>query len=112
MKNKLDGYQLTEMNFFELTTILENEFTKAFTKLRLIDSKKIPNARFKKIIVQFDREVFQMNDQWVKSNLVFYTLAAFTLEWKYSINFIYSVAKRMKELGLSEFPDGSSLFVT
>ena len=47
MKTKLDGYQLTEMNF-ELTTILENEFTKAFTELRLIDSKKIPNARFRK----------------------------------------------------------------
>ena len=27
MKNKLDGYKLTEMNFFETTTILENEFT-------------------------------------------------------------------------------------
>ena len=49
MKTKLDGYQLTEMNFFELTTILENEFTKAFTELRLIDSKKIPNARFREI---------------------------------------------------------------
>lgn len=50
MKIKLEGYQLSEMNFFELTTILDNEFTKAFTEHRLIDSKKISNERFKKII--------------------------------------------------------------
>ena len=40
MKVKLEGYKLTEMNFFELTTILEYEFTKAFTELRLIILKK------------------------------------------------------------------------
>ena len=45
MKIKLEGYQLSEMNFFELTTILDNEFTKAFTEHRLIDSKKISNER-------------------------------------------------------------------
>ena len=38
MKNKLDGYKLTEMNFFETTTILENEFTKAVTEHRLTNS--------------------------------------------------------------------------
>lgn len=114
MKTKLDGYQLTEMNFFELTTILENEFTKAFTELRLIDSKKIPNARFREIIAQYDNEILQMNGRWVKSdeNIVFYTLAVFTLEWKYPINFIYSIVKRMEELGISEFPDQKSRMAT
>ena len=57
MKIKLEGYQLSEMNFFELTTILYNEFTKAFTEHRLIDSKKISNERFKKIIDQYDTEI-------------------------------------------------------
>lgn len=114
IKNKLDGYHLSEMNFFELTTIMENEFTKAFTELRLIDSKKISNARFKEIIAQYDREILQMNGQWVKSdeNIVFYTLAAFTLEWKYPINFIYNIAKRMEDLGISEFPDQKSRMAT
>lgn len=46
MKNKLEGYQLTKMNFFELATMLDNEFTKAFTEYRLVDSKKISNNRF------------------------------------------------------------------
>ena len=107
MSTKLDGYQLTEMNFFELTTILENEFTKAFTEMRLIDSKKVSNTRFKEIIAQYDAEICKMNGRWVKSDddIVFNTIAAFTLEWKYPVNFIYAVVKRMEELGISEFPD-------
>lgn len=107
MKVKLEGYKLTEMNFFELTTILEHEFTKAFTELRLIDSKKVSNDKFKNIIAQYDSVVCMLNGRWVKTDedTVFTSLAAFTLEWKYPVNFLYAVAKRMDELGISEFPD-------
>lgn len=57
MKIKLEGYQLSEMNFFELTTILDNEFTKAFTEHRLIDSKKISNERLKKTQAELAKKV-------------------------------------------------------
>ena len=91
IKNKLDGYQLTEMNFFELTTILENEFTKAYIEHRLIDSKKISNSRFKEIITKYDDEVRHMNDQWIRSDesKVFYSLAALHLNG--SINFLFFI---------------------
>lgn len=114
MKIKLEGYQLSEMNFFELTTILDNEFTKAFTEHRLIDSKKISNERFKKIIDQYDTEISCMNGHWLESDetIVFNTLAAFTLEWKYPINFIYAIAKRMEDLGISEFSDQRTRLAT
>lgn len=114
MKTKLAGYKLTEMNFFELTTILENEFTKAFTELRLIDSKKVSNDKFREIISQYDAEIDRMNCRWVKSDeeIIFNSLAAFTLEWKYPINFIYTVAERMEELGVKEFPDQKSRLAT
>lgn len=110
MKVKLEGYKLTEMNFFELTTILEHEFTKAFTELRLIDSKKISNAKFKNIIAQYDSVVCMLNSRWVKTDedTVFTSLAASTLEWKYPVNFLFAVARRMEELGISEFPDQKS----
>lgn len=39
---------------------------------------------------------------------VFTSLAAFTLEWKYPVNFLFAVARRMEELGISEFPDQKS----
>ena len=114
IKNELDGYQLTEMNFFEDTNILENEFTKSFTEHRLIDSKKVSNTRFKEIIDQYDDIVLQLNGRWLKSDedIVFCSLAAFTLEWKYPINFIYSVVNRMEELGISEFSDQMSRMAT
>lgn len=110
MKTKLKGYKLTEMNFFELTTILEYEFTKAFTELRLIDLKKVSNDKFKNIIAQYDSVICTLNGLWVKTNedIIFTSLAAFTLEWKYPINFLYAVVKRMDELGISEFPDQKS----
>lgn len=114
IKGKLDGYKITEMNFFELHTILENEFTKAFTELRVIDSKKVSNAKFKDIIAQYDAEICQLHSRWVKSDaeMVFTSLAAFTLEWKYPISFLYEVAKKMEELGISEFPDQRSRLAT
>ena len=114
IKNKLDGYQLTEMNFFEDTVILENEFTKSFTELRLIDSKKVLNSRFKEIINQYDEVILQLNGRWGKTDedVVFCSLAAFTLEWKYPINYLYSVVNRMEELGISDFPDQMSRMAT
>ena len=53
MKTKLDGYQLAEMNSFELT-IIDNKLKKVFTEHRLTDSKKIPNEGLKRIIDQYD----------------------------------------------------------
>lgn len=82
MKVKLEGYKLTEMNSFEFTTILEHEYTKAFTELRLIDSKKVSNSKFKNIIAQFDSVVCMLNGRWGKTDedIVFTSQAAFTLE--------------------------------
>lgn len=107
MKSKLEGYKLTEMNFFEITTIMENEFTKSMTEGRLVDSKKVSNARFRNILGQYDAVISGLNSKWLKSeeDIVFSSIAAFTLEWKYPISFLYHVVKRMEELGISDFPD-------
>lgn len=114
IKAKLEGYQMTEMNFFELTTMLDNEFTKAFSEYRIVDSKKVSNTRFKEIIAQYDATISQLNSRWLKTDedMVFNTIAAFTLEWKYPVNFLYNVAMRMEESGLSEFPDQRSRLAT
>ncbi len=107
MKTKIEGYKLTEMNFFETTTILENEFTKAVTEKRLIDSKKVSNERFVEIVSQYDLVIQELNEKWGKSaeDTVFSSIAAFTLEWKYPVHFLYEVARRMEELGIPSFPD-------
>lgn len=110
MKTRLSGYQLTEMNFFELNIMLENEFTKAFTEKRLIDSKKISNVHFKEIMQEFDDGISKLREGWLQSteDIVFSSLAAYTLEWKYPVNFLYVVAKKMEEKGLRDFPDAKA----
>lgn len=107
MEKKLEGYQLTEMNFFEITTVLENEFSKAISENRLIDSKKVTNEKFKDIIAQYDAVISELADSWDKTvdDIIFRTIAAFTLEWKYPVHFLYCIAKRMEELGISGFVD-------
>lgn len=107
MEKKLEGYQLTEMNFFEITKVSENEFSKAISENRLIDSKKVSNEKFKKIISQYDAVINELADSWDKTvdDIIFSTIAAFTLEWKYPVHFLYRIAKRMEELGILGFAD-------
>lgn len=114
METKLEGYKLTEMNFFEITTILENEFTKAVTENRLLDLKKVKNEKFRDIIAQYDAVINGLADSWDKTvdDTIFKTMAAFTLEWKYPIHFLYSIVKRMEELEISEFSDEQLRLVT
>ena len=111
MDNKLKGYKITEMNFFEITTILENEFTKALTEKRLIDSKKISNTAFKRIVAEYDSIIDNLEKTWESDthNIIFNSIAAFTLEWKYPIKFLYQVAKKMEEKNKSEFDDEQRL---
>ena len=110
IKNKKDGYKLNDMQFFEINNIMENEFTKALTENRLTNSKKISNDRFKDIMGQYDAIIENLNSEWDKNDhtAVFNTIAAFVLEWKFPVHFLYSIAKRMEELGISEFCDEQS----
>ena len=107
MKTRTEGYQLTDMQFFEIRTILNNEFTKAMTENRITNSKKVSNDRFRDIMVQYDAVIDVLNKDWDKDDhsAVFNTIAAFVLEWKFSVHFLYSIAKRMEELNVSNFDD-------
>lgn len=114
MKTRTEGYQLTDMQFFEVNTIMETDFTKAVTEHRLVDSKKISNDRFIDIMGQYDIIIDRLNKDWDKDDesTVFNTIAAFVLEWKYPVHFLYSLAKRMEELNISNFADEQLRLVT
>ncbi len=102
MPDKLEGYKLSEMNFFEITNVGELELIKAIINHRIMYAKKIPNDKFKEIANQYDkyvltwRELSQDNDK----NMVFYSLAYFTIEWKYAFNFLYSCLDTMDKAGI------------
>ena len=107
IQKKIDGYQISELNFFELKVMLEKGFSKAFTEHRIIDSKKVSGMRLEELVQEFDDTIDALHDDYCKANdkTIFSSLAAFILEWKFPINFIYSVAKAMDEKGLRDFPD-------
>ena len=107
MESKKEGHKLTRMNFFELSTILELDLVKALTECRLANTKKVDNTRFRKIMDQYDNLIASFKSKWLKSkeDIVFYSLAGFTLEWKYAVDFVYQVATEMEESGIKEIPD-------
>lgn len=104
ISNKIDGYQLTEMNFLEITNIGELELIKAIINHRLPSAKKTPNDRFIEIAKQYDKFVLSLMEQRQDSDkkMVFNSLAYFTIEWKYAFNFLYQCASEMKTAKIAD----------
>ena len=92
--NRKEGYELTEMDFFEANTIHDLELVKAIAENRIYSSKKTSNDRF--------TDLFNNYDEWVQDlivrsknsdeDLVFSSIAFFTFEWKYAIEYYYRLA--------------------
>lgn len=61
--DRLDGYKLSEMNFFEITNIGEIDLIKAIIHHRIPSSKKISNSRFIDIAKQYDKLVLSWKEQ-------------------------------------------------
>ncbi len=102
INEKLDGYHLSEMNFFEITNIGDLELIKAIINHRLHSTKKVKNEQFRDIAVQYDKLAISLMEQSKDSDekMVFTSLAYFTLEWKYAFDFIYQCASSMDHMGI------------
>ncbi len=97
--SKLKGYRITEMNYFEQQNIHDLEIIKSIVERRIVSSKKVSNARFVEIMEQYDEFVESLIERSKKSDkdMVFASLAFFTLEWHYPIEFFYFLANIMEE---------------
>lgn len=103
MENRLGGYQLTNMQFFELTQMHELDIIKACSTKRICDTKKISNTRFKEMYAAFDEMVEKLRDGAVSdSEVIFNAIAYFTLEWTMAYEMVYNLAEKAEEYG---FPD-------
>lgn len=104
MEEKKEGYDITPMQFFEMTNIYEIRALKDFVEGRLNDVKKVSNASFKEKMEEYDRNI----ESWFQKknendyNRVFYSLAFFTIDWKYGFEFAYLLAKKMEQLKVKE----------
>ncbi len=104
IEEKLEGYQLSEMDFKALSDIDELLLVKAIINHRLGSVKKIPNPRFVNIAQQYDKRVVSLMEQSCFSDdkMIRNSLSYFILEWRYAFNFIYSCAVYMNKNGITD----------
>ncbi len=100
IKDKTDGYCLSEMNFFEITNIGNLRLIKAIIQHQLLPDKKYTTVkRFQEIAKEYDKLVISLKEQCQDSDekMVFNSLAYYTLEWKYAFDFIYCSSVSMQQ---------------
>lgn len=107
IKEKIEGYKISEMNFFEITNIAELQFCKSFTEKRLMSTKSVDNNTFIEYCMKYDAVINYLHSRFAHSDeeTVFSTIAAFTLEWKYAYDFIFYIADAMCKYNIKEIPD-------
>jgi hypothetical protein len=94
MNEKLDGHRLTRMQYFELNTIADHPLFKAITYKRICDVKKISNDRFIEYMTDYDNFIASLTEKLDgdDEDVIFATIALFTLEWIYKVELFYSFA--------------------
>ena len=101
---KIKGHRLTEMNYFEHQNIHDLEYIKAIVENRIGYAKKVSNTRFQDIISQYDdfiEDIIKKSNN-SDSEMVFYSIVFFTLEWHYPVELFYNIARIMEENELDE----------
>ena len=96
---KLKGHRLTAMNYFEHQNIHDLELIKSIVEKRIGSVKKVSNTRFIDIFEQYDKMIESLIERSKKSDedMVFASLAMFTFEWHYPIEFFYCISCMMEE---------------
>ena len=104
VEKKVKGYRLTEMNFFENNNIHDLAIIKAIVERRIVSTKKISIPDFIDMFEQYDRFIEKLKSRAELSDkdMVFASIALFTLEWNYSIETVYYAASIMEAKGITE----------
>lgn len=106
MKGKIDGHKLTEIQYFELNTIADHPLLKAIISKRICDVKKISNDTFIDYMNDYDNlinklvEMLDGDDE----DVIFATIALFTLEWKYHVEFFYACSIEAEKANKKDIP--------
>lgn len=106
MEGKLSGHKLTRMQYFELNTLADHPLLKAIVNKRICDVKKIPNAVFLEYMQDYDKLVGQLMEMLdgTDEDVIFATVALFTLEWKYNVELFYACAVNAEKTKTKEVP--------
>lgn len=106
MRKKLQGYNITPMQYFELNTLADHPLLKAIVNKRICDVKKVSNAIFLDYMQDYDNLVSVLLNKLDGSDedVIFGTIALFTLEWKYNVELFYSCAVNAEKVGVQDVP--------
>ena len=103
---KLEGHKITEMQYFELNTMADIPILKSIINKRICDVKKISNDEFIRGMGEYDRLVTHLIDllDGDDEDVIFATIALFTLEWKYNIELFYNCAVEAEKHKITDVP--------
>lgn len=106
MSNKLSGYEFTPFQFWEIQNIHDMKLVDDIISGK-ISKKNFNQEAFKSSAAEYDKIIGDLlnQSQQSDSDKVFAILALFTIEWKYSFDFYYSVVSEMEILKISSIPD-------
>jgi len=68
MRNRIDGYELSEMGFFGHTNVQELGIIKSIVENRISSAKKVPNSVFLDLFDEYDRWVKNLIERSRKSD--------------------------------------------
>lgn len=106
MRGKLKGHKLTPMQYFELNTLAETPLLKSIVNKRICDVKKVSNTTFLEYMQDYDNLVSLLLKKLDGSDedVIFGTIALFTLEWKFDVEFFYTCAIHAERFGIQAIP--------
>ena len=106
MMGRLEGYHFTEMQYFELNTMVAHPLFKAIVNKRICDVKKVSNDTFREFLADYDSLTQGLLKKLDGSDedVIFATIALFTLEWKYCVELSYSCAVNAESTGAKDVP--------
>ena len=106
MGDKIVGHKLTEMQYFELNTMADHPLLKTIISKRICDVKKVSNDTFVDYMDDYDQLVSELINKLDghDADVIFATIALFTLEWKYNVELFYSFATEVEKQGVKKLP--------
>ena len=109
IEEKLSGYKLNKMNFFEMTQLQDVRILKSMVEHRLDDTKKVSNTKFVELFEEFEAFVdsLELTEDMSDEDVVFNSIAYWVLEWKYPFEMFYKTALIMEDKGLDHIEPGA-----
>lgn len=106
MRGKLQGHNITPMQYFELNTLADRPLLKAIVSKRICDVKKVSNTTFLDYMQDYDNLVNVLLKKLDGSDedVIFATVALFTLEWKYDVELFYACTVDAEKTKTKEVP--------